>query len=354
MRGGTVHSSGHSGDGAAPIRPDRAGGARAALDRGDGLRARGHRSPAAPRALGRRPDRPGARGLDAHEPPSRLLAVAAAASLYGRVGRKPAIDPSPPPEICPPDARPECSEPQANRLRTMLRGEHSECLPEWMELLSASGRRLPFDAIVDVLGRNELQNEPADTLRTVLGVRGRWLAAKNPKWRKYAGVQESAEPASVWETGTIHERVAALESLRGTDPGRARELVASTFAADSADHRARFVAAFVRGLSMEDEPFLEAALDDRSKEVRRQAAELLRSLPESRLCLRMIERARAALRWEGGTLVVEPPASCDKATDPRRRGAEAGGEHAARRAGLVAAGGRVGRSDEGDRRAARA
>ena len=96
-------------------------------------------------------------GLDAREPPSRLLAVAAAASLYGRVGRKPAIDPSPPPEICPPDDRPECSEPQANRLRTMLRGEHSECLPEWMELLSASGRRLPFDAIVDVLSRNELQ-----------------------------------------------------------------------------------------------------------------------------------------------------------------------------------------------------
>ena len=252
-------------------------------------------------------------GLDMREPPARLLAVAAAASLYGRVGRKPAIDPSPPPEVCPPDARPECSEPQTIRLQTMLRGDYSECLPEWMELLSAAGRRLPYDALVDVLARPELQLYPADTLRTILGVRGRWVAAKNPKWRKYAGVQESAEPASVWETGTIHERVAALESLRGTDPERARALVASTFAADSADHRAKFVGAFARGLSMEDEPFLEAALDDRSKEVRRQAAELLRRLPESRLCLRMIERARVTLRWEGGTLVVEPPTSCDKA-----------------------------------------
>jgi hypothetical protein len=252
-------------------------------------------------------------GLDAREPPSRLLAVAAAASLYGRVGRKPPIDASPWPETCPPDTRPECSEPQANRLRAMLRGEHAECLPEWMALLSAAGGRLPFDTIVDLLARNEPQDEAGDTLRTVLGVRGRWLAAKNPKWRKHAGVEESAEPARVWETGTLHERLAALKSLRETDPGRARALVASTYAADPADHRAKFVAAFVRGLSMDDEPFLETALDDRSKEVRRQAAELLRSLPESRLCLRMMERTRAALRWEGGTLVVEPPAACDKA-----------------------------------------
>ena len=252
-------------------------------------------------------------GLDAREPPSRLLAIAAAASLYGRAGRKPAIDASPPPELCPPETRPECSEPQVNRLRTMLRGEHSECLPEWMKLLSASGRRLPFDAIVEVLGRNELQNDPADALRTILGVRGCWLAAKNPKWRKHAGVQESAAPASVWETGAIHERMAALESLRGTDPGRARTGrldLQGGFGGPSREVRRRLR----RGLSMEDERFLEAALDDRSKEVRRQAAELLRSLPESRLCLRMLERARAALRWEGGTLVVEPPASCDKAT----------------------------------------
>ena len=182
------------------------------------------------------------KGLETREPPARLLAVAAAASLYGRVGRKPAIDPAPAPEICPPETLPECTEPQANRLRAMFGGEHPECLPEWTELLAASARRLPFGAIVDVLGRNELQSN-TDSLRTILGVRGRWLAAKNPKWQKYVGMQESTEPEGVWETGTLPERLAALASLRGTEAGRARGLLASSFTAESADHRAKFLGA---------------------------------------------------------------------------------------------------------------
>ncbi len=68
---------------------------------------------------------------------------------------------------------------------------------------------------------------------------------------------------------------------------------------------------------MDDEPFLEAALDDRSKEVRQRASDLLRSLPASRLYQRMIERARACLAWNPGAadgpLVVTPPSTADKA-----------------------------------------
>jgi hypothetical protein len=253
-------------------------------------------------------------GLDAKEPPARLLAIAAASSLYGRVGRKPALDASPLPDVCPPDARPECPPAQSARLRRMLKGDHHECLPEWVELLAASGRRLPADAIVEVLSWGEVKDVAADSLRAILGVRGSWLASKNRWWRPYAGSGETDDPTTAWETGALHERLAVLRTLRGNDPGRARELVASTFATDPADRRAAFVVELERGLSMEDEPFLEAALDDRGKEVRRQAAELLRRLPESRLCLRMIERARAILTWQGAKLAVDPPTAFDKAT----------------------------------------
>ncbi len=260
-------------------------------------------------------------GADAREPASRLLAVAAAASLYGHVGRKPAIDTAPPPALCPTDDQSECLPAPAARVRRMLKGDHAECLPEWIERLAASGRRLPTDVIVDILATTENQSAASDSLRKVLGVRGGWLAAQHPKWKKYARSDAAIEPALLWETGAPHERAAVLRTLRQTDAGAARALVASTFAADPADQRAAFVGEFARGLSMEDEPFLEAALDDRGKEVRRQAAELLRRLPESRLCRDMIERARACLSWKRamlglgrGTLVVEPPASCDKAT----------------------------------------
>ena len=47
---------------------------------------------------------------------------------------------------------------------------------------------------------------------------------------------------------------------------------------------------------MEDEPFLEAALDDRRKEVRTRAANLLAKLPQSRLSARVLERVRPLLR----------------------------------------------------------
>jgi Family of unknown function (DUF5691) len=149
-------------------------------------------------------------------------------------------------------------------------------------------------------------------LRKVLGVRGRWVAAKNPKWQKFTGVDETADATVVWETGSRPERLALLKMLRGTDPARACEFVASTFNAEPANLREAFLAEFITGLSGEDEPFLEAALDDRGKEVRRQAADLLRRLPGSALCSRMLDRIRTVLRWEQDRLVVELPTACDK------------------------------------------
>jgi len=259
-------------------------------------------------------------GVEAREAPSRLLAIAAAAGLYGRVGRKPSIDSSSAPDPGPPESQAGCGIDAARRLRAILGGEQADLLPEWLELLAASGKRLPHDAIVEVLDRQPPPNLPAGLLVRALGVRGRWLASKNPAWRGFAGLEEDADPVAVWETGTRHERLAALRALRGRDPGRARDLATSTFGREPADDRAAHLGEFALGLSMDDEPFLESALDDRGKEVRRRAAELLRSLPGSRLCLRMIERARPLLAWEKvpsglgrGSLIVEPPAGCDQA-----------------------------------------
>jgi hypothetical protein len=148
----------------------------------------------------------------------------------------------------------------------------------------------------------------------VLGTRGRWLAARNPAdWGYVGGDADRSDPESVWQTGTKAERRVALRSLRQADPEKARSLVASTWASEPADERSAIVEAFAEGLSMADEPFLEAALDDRGKTVRRAAAELLPRLAGSRFAARMVERARACMRWSGKTAVVEPPKACDAA-----------------------------------------
>ncbi len=259
-------------------------------------------------------------GVEEREPASRLLAVAAAASLYGRSGRKPAVDPSPLPPPCPPDDRPECPPEAARRLRTILGGEQVGDFAEWVGLCAGSGRRLPHESIVEALEAHHRHPIPAEPLRVALGERGRWLAARNPAWRNLGGDLEFDDPAAVWAEGHRQERLLALKYLLRTDPAGARALVGPTFARESADDRAAIVQSIGESVLPEDEPFLESALDDRGKDVRLHAAEALRRLPGSALVGRMIERARAALRWErgmlglgSGKLVVEPPAACDKA-----------------------------------------
>jgi hypothetical protein len=69
------------------------------------------------------------------------------------------------------------------------------------------------------------------------------------------------------------------------------------------------------GMSMDDEPFLESALDDRRREVRQAAANLLTRLPGSRMSQRMAERARACVAVAGNVITVEAPKTCDKAME---------------------------------------
>jgi hypothetical protein len=160
-------------------------------------------------------------------------------------------------------------------------------------------------------------------LLPILGQRGRWLAGLNPDWSFAAeasldALQDEAKLAALWQTGTRNGRMFLLETLRAERPAIARTLIESTWTSEKADDRAAFVEALALGLGPDDEPFLEAALDDRSKEVRATAAKLLARLPASRLARRMAERALGLLRHTGGLLPrldVQLPEACDKAME---------------------------------------
>src|SRR5262249_42032067 len=147
----------------------------------------------------------------------------------------------------------------------------------------------------------------------VLGARGRWLAAQNPNWNYTAVDFDEA----LWGTGVRDQRLALLANLRRRDAARARDLLTATWEQESPKDRAHFLAALENGLSLEDEAFLESCLDDRRKEVRRAAADLLGRLPESALCQRMLERGRPLLtfklnRLKRKVIEVTLPESCDK------------------------------------------
>lgn len=269
-----------------------------------------------------------ARRLDGREPADRLFAIAALASAYSRGGRVPEHDASPALAPCEPDDQPECDQAPSLRLQMMLADSRSDFLPEWFRLLASKGKRVAAGDLVGVLDHGTRHVELRPAIIEAVGRRGRWLASLRKEWNYVGGEAVDSDPTAVWETGKKSERLVALRTLRASDPDRARELLGSTFASESAEDRATYLQTFEKGLSPTDEAFLETVLDDRSKPVRRAAAELLSRLPGSALCRRMTDRAEPLItigtgKGSGpGGRNLEVNAPCDCPADWVRDGVE--------------------------------
>jgi hypothetical protein len=221
----------------------------------------------------------------------RFLESAALLVAYERAG----ATPSPAPPLSPAaeeDSRSRCSRKAAGYLAAVL-AERRALLPEWLSLALAAGVRPPEESLPALLEAGTGAWALRDPVRRAGGPLAKWLAASHPDWLWVGAV---AEDESAWETGTIEERVAFFTRLRASNPARARELLQGVWAAEPADSRRRFLEAMNAGRSVEDEPFLEAALDDRSAVVRRVAAEHLARFAPSRLCERMKARLEGRIR----------------------------------------------------------
>ena len=268
----------------------------------------------------RRPYQPGAAsgelGAILHAvPPSdgeqRLLQAAAATALHRRAGRLPVYGQVDLPPVCPPDDWPRCSALSAQHLDQILNSGKNDLLQEWVELAASHKQRVREEQLPDLLDRQKTILPLRQALLPVIGQRGQWLAGQNPDWNAFVRYTDERW----WYEGQRKERIAFLSDLRASDPGRARELLAATWAEEPPAERLAFLQILADGISMADEPFLEAALDDRRKDVRQAAAQQLGSLPESRLVQRMTARARRMLIWRSNllrsSLEVRLPERCD-------------------------------------------
>jgi hypothetical protein len=147
----------------------------------------------------------------------------------------------------------------------------------------------------------------------------------NPDWKWLAVLSQDSTPvgarpgAHAWRLGDIGQRRGYLAALRASDPGAARELITGGWAAASASERVMFlrVLADEPGLRPDDEPLLEAALDDRADDAHSWAGYLLATLPGSALGRRMAGRALRSVAIQSGAqgsyLVVRPPDEYDPA-----------------------------------------
>ena len=302
------------------------------------------------------PGLPPADDDDPGDPAAVLLDRAALLTAARRAGRRP--DRAEPLPVCAPDPRPTVSPAAARRLRRLISGEHPDLLTEWLAAVVARGLRLPPQLLPALLDRAR-RGRPADPelprlLAEAGGPRARWLAALSPDWEH--AVEEASTDDETWRLGDTRQRRGYLASLLTSDPDAGRALITGGWDAAGAADRVMFLSVLAdesagstaskgsagsKGLTLADEPLLEAALDDRAADVRGWAGYLLAILPGSALGQRMAERALGCLRLDrgadGARLLARPPAGCDAAMrrDGITPGPDAGRSQPARQAHLM-------------------
>ncbi|MEO3974131.1 DUF5691 domain-containing protein [Streptomyces sp. CAU 1734] len=273
------------------------------------------------------------------EAPAALLDAAALHTVRRRAGLRPARA-AERPAPAPPDGRP-FPPPAAERRLAQLLADRSapssggrrgtapdltELLPQWLAAANHHGYQAPPALLPALLDAARARTDLRPPALAFAGSRGLWLARFNPEWRfalrgasgggaLLPEVTDTEAVRRLWEEGLFAERVALLTAVRGDAPDRARALLASGWAAERAEDRLMFLDSLRTRLSDADEPFLERALADRSRNVRATAAELLSGLPHSALAGRMAARARSCLALDpsGGDplIAVEAPHACD-------------------------------------------
>lgn len=264
--------------------------------------------------------------------PEALLGAAAVQTVRRRAGLRPA-EAGPRPEPAPHDPRPEPPEAARQRLAQLLAGrtaagsgsgrrgaapDLTELLPQWLAAAGRHDYRAPAALVPSLLDAARARTDLRPQALALAGTRGLWLARLNPDWRfalrggsggagQMPAPTDAAGVERLWQEGLFAERVALLGAVRAHEAAAALRLLSTTWATERAEDRLMFLDSLRVGLSPGDEPFLEAALADRSRNVRATAAELLSALPQSALAGRMAERALACVGPEG----VTPPAECD-------------------------------------------
>jgi hypothetical protein len=268
--------------------------------------------------------------LTREQPERTVLLAAGAWALYQQAGYSPqelqiSQSPAPAEEVR------VCSPKVAQILTDFFQEKHDILLPEALARLQQVRQRLPHELLPQALVYGAKSKQGRAALLPVLGARGRWLAQFSPAWNwasqtKAAFVDKPLPEIEVlWQEGTLQQRVEILRSVRTEHPDVALSWIVATWKKESVEARTQFIALLEINLSVEDEAFLEQALNNRSEGVRKTAAHLLALLSPSAFNQRMRERADTLLHYTDGMLQITPPETFDPTW--KRDGITQDGEH---------------------------
>lgn len=246
---------------------------------------------------------------------ARLWHTVAAADLWQRAG----FQPSQAAAQAPCAGAPTCPRAAEQVLLLILRGIQPQMLDNWLALAHRHGMTLPHAALVPLLELGMQKPALRTALAPLLGPRGHWLVAQHPAWAGRYGVAADADaPDTHWQLGSLAQRCDALQAMRRADPAAALAALDAEWAQEPVENRIALLPMLAAGLGLHDEAFLERALDDKRKEVRTAAQQLLGTLPGSQLTERCKARLAAlfTLERKAGAppaLALVLPEACDKA-----------------------------------------
>jgi hypothetical protein len=233
-----------------------------------------------------------------------LLDAAALATLYKRAGRTPLEGLTPLPQAQG-DDQPLPRPAAIRRLTAMLTGFQTTALGEWLRAADAKGWGVPPEHLPALADYARGRAEYRPLVVKAAGRRASWLADLNPDWRfLHEAVVEGNDH---WTHGNPTQRRSWLRAHRQTDPAAALEALREVWPSEPAPTRLDFLNLLAANLSAADEEFLEHALDDRAKDVRRAAAGLLARIPGSQYGVRMAERVWSHLTVSQGVIAVDLP-----------------------------------------------
>lgn len=228
----------------------------------------------------------------------RLWHTVAAADLWQRAGFQPSQ--AMPQTSCAVAAA--CPRAAEQVLQLILRGIQAPLLENWLALAQLHGMALPHATLVPLLELGMQKPSLRAALAPLLGPRGHWLVAQHPAWAEKYGVAAAGDaPDTHWQLGSLAQRCEALRAMRRADPAAALAALAADWAQEPVENRIALLPVLATGLDLHDEPFLEAALDDKRKEVRSVAQQLLGALSGSQLTERCKARLAALFTLEHKT-----------------------------------------------------
>ena len=237
-----------------------------------------------------------ANGLDIKKEKPLLLAEAAALfSQIKKAGFKLERFTGELPTAIEEEAENSCSFKSVRHLQLILDGKYKGVFPEFLHHLLENGKCLPTELLPSLMERPDI-DEWWTLIEMALSQNGKWLLAQHPEWQ----LRLQAPTNINWETALKPERLQLLKSLRLTEPEKTVELLASTWETEKPRDKKLFLKELKNGLSSADELFLEKAIKDRRKEVRKEAAALLAKLPLSEYAERMFRRACEMMHYQKG------------------------------------------------------